>query len=406
MLPVALALPGALAIGLSLGLLGSGGSILTVPVLVYLLGQDEKVAIASSLAIVGIIALVGSLPHLQQKRIAWRAVFFFGVPGMLGTYIGAWSSAFVSGALQLAVFALVMMVAAYFMLKPETRSAHQSRPARPANRSTLMAEGLLVGVLTGFVGVGGGFLIVPALMLLGGLSIHQAVATSLVIIAMKSFAGFIKYTDVLAAQNLTLDIKVIATISLIGVLGSFGGHAIGNHLQQTTLKRAFGYFLGVMGVCILFQSSPAASTTELPMPLSRQVLKVSDRVTLAGQLNPQIIDALKQNKTRVIDLRTIDEDIALDQKKMHEAQIDYIHLPVGDLAIPQATSTTLTTLLTETPDAPVVIHCNSGNRAGLLWAIHLIEQGTTTEQALAVVAPITTKAPVVDAIKRYGSDQK
>ena len=89
MFPVALALPGALAIGLSLGLLGSGGSILTVPILVYLLGQDEKVAIASSLAIVGTIALVGSLPFLQQKRIAWRAVFLFGVPGMLGTYIGA-----------------------------------------------------------------------------------------------------------------------------------------------------------------------------------------------------------------------------------------------------------------------------------------------------------------------------
>ena len=406
MLPVALALPGALAIGLSLGLLGSGGSILTVPVLVYLLGQDEKVAIASSLAIVGTIALVGSLPHLQQKRIAWRAVFMFGLPGMLGTYIGAWSSTFVSGALQLAVFALVMMVAAYFMLKPETRPATQALPESTANRSTLIAEGLLVGVLTGFVGVGGGFLIVPALILLGGLSMYQAVATSLVIIAMKSFAGFLKYTEVLAAENLTLDTSVIATISLIGVLGSFGGHAIGNHLQQTTLKRAFGYFLGVMGICILFQSTPAVSTTELPVPLSKQVLKVSDRVTLAGQLNPQVIDTLAQNKTRVIDLRTMEENIAFDQEKMQEAQIDYVHLPAGDLAIPQTTSTTLITLLAETPDAPVVIHCNSGNRAGLLWAIHLIDQGTAPEQALSVVAPLTTKAPVVDAITHYGAGQR
>jgi len=125
----ALLWPGAVAICLSLGLLGSGGSILTVPVLLYLVGQDEKVAIAGSLAIVGLIAIVGSFAYIREHLIDWRSVWLFGVPGMAGTYLGAWSSAYVSGALQLCVFALVMMVAAYFMLKPQ-----QPVPGTPSRR--------------------------------------------------------------------------------------------------------------------------------------------------------------------------------------------------------------------------------------------------------------------------------
>ena len=106
-----LVLPGAIAIGLSLGLLGSGGSILTVPVLVYLVGQEEKVAIASSLAIVCLIAIAGVLPYLRKGLVDWRNVLLFGLPGMAGTYAGAWSSVFVTGAVQLAAFAVVMLSA-------------------------------------------------------------------------------------------------------------------------------------------------------------------------------------------------------------------------------------------------------------------------------------------------------
>ena len=109
---------GAMAIGVSLGLLGSGGSILTVPVLVYLIGQDEKLAIAGSLAIVGSIALVGSLPYLKKKLIDWRIVVLFGIPGMAGTYIGAWLATWISGLIQLALFAIVMLLASWQMLKP------------------------------------------------------------------------------------------------------------------------------------------------------------------------------------------------------------------------------------------------------------------------------------------------
>ena len=164
-----LALPGALAIGLSLGLLGSGGSILTVPVLVYLLGQDEKVAIAGSLFIVGTIALVGGMQFLRAGFIQWRSVLIFGLPGMAGTYFGAVIAAFVPGTMQLALFALVMLGASYLMLRPLDLEHADSTP-----RATwkIAVDGLAVGVITGLVGVGGGFLIVPALVLLGGLTMH------------------------------------------------------------------------------------------------------------------------------------------------------------------------------------------------------------------------------------------
>jgi len=195
-----LAWPGAIAIGVSLGLLGSGGSILTVPVLVYLLGQDEKLAIAGSLFVVGTIALAGSLQYLRAKLIDWRNVVIFGGPGMLGTYLGAMLAAYVSGIVQLSLFALVMLLASYFMLRP----VDLEHGASPISRAEwkIAIDGLLVGVMTGLVGVGGGFLIVPALVLLGGMPMHRAVATSLVIIALKSYSGFYKYLDVLAQQDL------------------------------------------------------------------------------------------------------------------------------------------------------------------------------------------------------------
>ncbi len=248
-----LAWPGALAIGLSLGMLGSGGSILTVPVLVYLVGQPEKLAIAGSLAIVGLISVAASLPYMRARQVDWRYVLLFGVPGMVGTYGGAWTSQFVSGALQLSVFALVMLAAAYLMLRP-----FSSRPETrvPQSLFKIGGEGVAVGWLTGFVGVGGGFLVVPALVLLGGLSMLRAVATSLVIIAMKSFAGFFKYLDVMQAEDLALDVDVILLISIIGIAGSFAGSYFAHRMPQEKLRQSFGTLLIVMGGFILLQSVP------------------------------------------------------------------------------------------------------------------------------------------------------
>lgn len=248
-----LAWPGAIAIGVSLGLLGSGGSILTVPVLVYLLGQDEKVAIAGSLFVVGSIALFGSLQYLRLGWIAWRSVLVFGVPGMLGTYLGAWAAEFVSGLMQLTLFAFVMLAASYMMLRPVDLDRAPGA-ARAAWKIAL--DGLVVGVVTGLVGVGGGFLIVPALVLLGGLGMHHAVATSLVIIALKSFSGFFKYLDVLAGQSLTLDWPTLFIVTALGIAGSLAGGQIAHRMPQAKLKRGFGYFLIVMGIYILARSLP------------------------------------------------------------------------------------------------------------------------------------------------------
>jgi uncharacterized membrane protein YfcA len=250
-----LAVPGAIAIGLSLGLLGSGGSILTVPVLVYVIGQDEKVAIAGSLFIVGSIALAGGLQFLRAGFIQWRSVVMFGIPGMAGTYLGAMLAAYVSGVMQLALFALVMLGASWFMLRPLDLE-HADRRERDAWKIAI--DGLVVGVITGLVGVGGGFLIVPALVLLGGLSMHHAVATSLIIIALKSYSGFWKYLDVLEQQSLELDWKTLLIVTALGIAGSVGGSRLARRLPQEKLKRWFGWFLVVMAFYILARSAPAA----------------------------------------------------------------------------------------------------------------------------------------------------
>lgn len=253
MFDLLIALLGAIAIGLSLGLLGSGGSILTVPVLIYLLGQHEKVAIAGSLFIVGSIALAGSAQFLRAGFIDWRSVLSFGLPGMLGTWLGALLATWVPGIVQLALFALVMLLASFLMLKPPDLAAAAGAP-----RTTwkIAGDGLVVGIITGLVGVGGGFLIVPALVLLGGLSMHRAVATSLVIIALKSFSGFWKYLDVLHSQSLSLDWKTLGIVTALGIAGSFAGARLAKRLDQRTLRKWFGIFLIVMGLYILGRSAP------------------------------------------------------------------------------------------------------------------------------------------------------
>ncbi len=246
---------GAALIGLSLGLMGSGGSILTVPVLVYLFHQDEKVAIAGSLFIVGTIALAGGLTYLKDKLVDWKTVFLFGIPGMIGTYGGAWLAKFVPGIVQLVFFALVMLLAAYFMI-----TSPQLDPSQAKDRKVwkIVLDGLIVGIITGLVGVGGGFLIVPALVLLGGLPMHRAIATSLIIIALKSFSGFYKYLDVLQSQNLSLDWKTLGIVTVIGILGTFAGNFMAGKTPQDKLKQYFAWFLVVMALFILYQEAPKA----------------------------------------------------------------------------------------------------------------------------------------------------
>lgn len=246
-----LALLGAIVIGLSLGLFGSGGSILTVPVLLYLLHMPPQVAIASSLLIVAGISLFGSIRNGLQGLISWRHVLWFGVPGMLGTYGGAWLGTLVDARWQLLVFALLMIVAAVTMWRSKVAEHGNGKAFKPVK---IVIDGLAVGAITGFVGVGGGFLIVPALVLLGGLSLPVGVATSLVIIAMKSFVGFAKYYWVMAADGITFDWSTIGLMILAGIAGSYVGAAVGKRLPKQQLQRAFAVFLVIMAAVVIYQS--------------------------------------------------------------------------------------------------------------------------------------------------------
>jgi uncharacterized membrane protein YfcA len=244
---------GALVVGLSLGLLGSGGSILTVPILVYLTGQSPKLAIAASLAIVGTIALTGAANYARQGLVDWRYVLYFGLPGIVATYGGAWVSRFASGPVQLAVFAVIMGLASYTMLRP----AHASPETRPPRRfAWLLAAGVAVGLITGFVGVGGGFLFVPALVILGGLSMHRAVGTSLAIIALNSASGFVEHFNLLAAGSVRIPWSVIAVFAAIGTAGSVAGNLAGRRLAHSRLRRIFGMFLVVMCAYVLSRTLP------------------------------------------------------------------------------------------------------------------------------------------------------
>lgn len=241
-----------LLIGLSLGLLGGGGSILTVPIFVYILGFEAKEAIAMSLGVVGATSLFGAIGHWRAGNVNLRVASIFGVVAMVGTYLGARLAIFFSGAAQLALFAVVMLVAAYFMIRDKRPSVD---PDRSRGEGTgmpvglIVLEGIAVGILTGLVGVGGGFLIVPALVLLGKVPMKEAVGTSLLVIALKSAAGFYGYLG-----QVEIAWAFMTAFTGVAVAGILVGTYLVRFVPQSALKRAFAIFLLVMGGFILYQN--------------------------------------------------------------------------------------------------------------------------------------------------------
>lgn len=245
-----LPLTGALLIGLTLGLLGSGGAILTVPVLHFGLGWHEKQAVAGSLVVVGAVSLVALVPRAWRGQVRWSRALAFGGPGLLGTLLGASLSRFVPGRLQMGLFGLVVATAAVFMLRgAAARSA--AGPARIRSPLRVGLDGLGVGLLTGLVGVGGGFLIVPALVLLGGLDLPVAMGTSLAIIAANSAAGLSRHLGVLAGLGLEIDWKTLGWFVALGSLGSLLGARWAQRLPAPILQRGFAGLLACLGLFIL-----------------------------------------------------------------------------------------------------------------------------------------------------------
>lgn len=248
-----LAIFGAVLVGLVLGLLGSGGSILTVPVLLYLVHMPDKLAIGSSLGIVGGISLAGAVPYARQRLVQWRWVLLFGIPDMAGAWAGAWIAEFLPGAVQLLIFAAVMLSAALLML---LRKPLRDGPPPAHIFWKIALSGFGVGLLAGAVGVGGGFLIVPALVILGGLAMRPAIATSLVIIMLAAFTAFIRHLLSLAHLGLQVDWRIIGLFIVVGAVGSLAGHQISGRLPQTVLRKVFSFFLILIGIYVVWRTLP------------------------------------------------------------------------------------------------------------------------------------------------------
>ncbi|MGW9198679.1 sulfite exporter TauE/SafE family protein [Micromonospora chersina] len=240
----------AVLIGVSLGLLGGGGSILAVPLLVYVADLPPKEAIATSLLVVGATSAVGVIPHARAHRVRWRTGLIFGVAGMTGAYAGGRLAEFIPAGFLLTGFAVMMLATAVAMIRGRRGAEGKPVPHElPVLRVVL--DGVVVGLVTGLVGAGGGFLVVPALALLGGLPMPVAVGTSLVVIAMKSFAGLAGYLS-----SVSINWGLAAAVTVAAVLGSFVGGRLAGRIPADILRKAFGWFVVVMGVFVLGQQLP------------------------------------------------------------------------------------------------------------------------------------------------------
>ncbi|MBP6812236.1 MAG: sulfite exporter TauE/SafE family protein [Saprospiraceae bacterium] len=260
-------------IGVSLGLIGGGGSILTVPVLVYLFGVDPVLATAYSLFIVGSTSLVGSFPKYRDGMVNLKTAVIFGIPAILAVYatraflvpmipdpVFSLGSFIVSKAMfMMGLFAILMVFASYSMIRDKKKDSKDKEPEGPQkfNYPMILMEGAVVGMLTGLVGAGGGFLIIPALVLFSKLPMKQAVGTSLLIIAAKSLIGF---TGDLSHYE--MDWTLLGTVTALAIVGIFIGNQLSRKVDGDKLKKAFGWFVLVMGIYILIKElylNPAAA---------------------------------------------------------------------------------------------------------------------------------------------------
>lgn len=244
-------------IGLALGMLGGGGSILTVPVLVYVMGFEVKEAVAMSLLIVGLTSLLGAFGHWRSGNVNLRVGLVFGAIATVATYAGARLAVHLSGDLQLILFATIALLAALAMLRdkrpedPQT-SRELSTPIRSMPLRLIALEGVVVGVTTGLVGIGGGFLVVPALVLLGGVSVKEALGTSLLVIAMKSGAGFAGYLG-----QVEVPWGFAAAFAAFALFGVVAGTYAARFVPPTALRRCFAVFLILTSILVLYQNREA-----------------------------------------------------------------------------------------------------------------------------------------------------
>lgn len=247
-----LTLAAALVVGVVLGLLGGGGSILIVPVLLYLAGLPTSPAITTSLFVVGVTAAAAMVPHARAGRVRWRTGLLFGAAGMAGGYLGGRLAGYLPAVLLLSVFGLVMLAAAVAMIRG--RSGAAARAPRHVPVLRLGGLGAAVGLFTGLVGAGGGFVIVPALALLAGVPMAAAVGTSLLVIAMQATAGLLGHL-----HTTPVSWPLALAVTAAAVAGSLLGARLSGRVPQRRLRTAFGWFLVAMSALVLLQQAPAAA---------------------------------------------------------------------------------------------------------------------------------------------------
>ncbi len=253
---------GALIIGIILGLIGGGGSILTVPILVYLLSLNPVVATAYSLFVVGVSSLLGALQNIRKGLVDFKTAIVFSIPAFIAVYstrkylvpaipdeLFEVGNFMVTKDIGIMIFfALIMLLASYSMIKGKCANCDDEDSEIHYNYPMIVIEGVVVGVLTGIVGAGGGFLIIPALVMLAKLPMKKAVATSLLIIAIKSLIGFIG--DV---ENMDIDWVFLLSFTAFSVVGIILGVWLNKFIEGNKLKKSFGWFVLVMGIYILFK---------------------------------------------------------------------------------------------------------------------------------------------------------
>ncbi len=243
-------------IGGVLGLLGGGGAALTLPMLVYVLEVPPRDAIAASLLVVGVTSAVGAVAHARAGRVEWRTGLTFGAAGMLGAYVGGRAARFVPPEVLLGGFALMMVATSIGMLRGRRASGRAS-----ASLPKLVALGVAAGAAAGIVGAGGGFIVVPALALLGGLTMPRAIATSLLVIALQSLAGFAGH-----AAHARLDVTLIGAVTLASVAGSLAGAAAARRARPESRSAAFGWLVLVLGGALLARQLPVEIVRHVHLP--------------------------------------------------------------------------------------------------------------------------------------------
>jgi uncharacterized protein len=241
---VAVTLGLSLLIGLSLGLLGGGGSILTVPILTYVADMDPRNAIAAALFVVAVTSAASVVVHARAGRVMWRTGLMFGAAGMAGAYLGGRLAVFIPPRALMIGFGVMMVATAVAMLRPKREQAGE--PSSELRFSKTIVDGFVIGCVTGLIGVGGGFLIVPALVLLGRIPMERAVGTSLLVIAMNSLSG-------LAGQleHAKIDWTLALPVTAVAVVGSIAGGRLAGRMSPTVLRRAFGVLVVLVAVIVL-----------------------------------------------------------------------------------------------------------------------------------------------------------